>query len=192
MLKRMVVMAMALTFAVTMLIGCGGPPKEEMEKVKTSKANADKVNAAVYSKEAYDAAAALEKDASEMIKKSEFDKAKAKLIEAIKKYDEAGKAAPDNMKKMGEDAKAAIAAFKTEWEAYGKDKVAAAAVKKMKKDEAAKYTTLKTEIETAVKDAEGMCDADPNGATAKVEEIKAKFADLKAMTAPKAKTAVKK
>lgn len=185
MLKRMVVMTMALAFAVTMIIGCGGPPKEELEKVKTSKANADKVNAAVYSKDAYDAAAALEKDASEMIKKSEFDKAKAKLVAAIAKYDEAGKAAPDNMKKMGEDAKAAIAAFKTEWEAYGKDKVAAAAVKKLKKEDGAKYTTLKTEIETAVKEAEGVCDTDPNAANTKVEEIKVKFADLKAMTAPK-------
>lgn len=181
MLKRMILSGLA----VAILVGCGGPPKEEQDKAKTAKANADKVNAAVYSKEAYDAAEALVKDANEMIKKSEFDKAKAKLIEAIKKYDEAAKAAPDNMKKMGEDAKAAIAAFKTEWEAYGKDKAAAAAVKKMKKDDAAKYSTLKNEIETAVKDAEGMCEADPAGANTKIEEIKAKFADLKAMTAPK-------
>ncbi len=171
--------------AVAVLVGCGGPPKEEIEKAKASKAAADKVNAAVYSADAYNAAATLDKDAQELIKKSEFDKAKAKLIEAIKKYDEAAKAAPENMKTMGEETKKAIADFKAAWEAYGKDKVAAAAVKKMKKDEAKTYADAKAAIETMVKDAEGMIEADPAGAKAKVDEINAKFNDLKAMTAPK-------
>lgn len=183
MLKRMILAGLA----VAVLIGCGGPPKEEIEKAKTAKANADKVNAAVYAKEAYDAAATLNKDADELIKKSEFDKAKAKLIEAIKKYDEAAKAAPENMKNMAAEMKTAVENFKKDWEAYGKDKAVAAAVKKMKKDDAKKYNDAKAAIEGMVKDTEGMIETDPAGAKAKMDEINAKFAELKTMTAPPAK-----
>lgn len=184
MLKRMILAGLA----VAVLIGCGGPPKEEQEKAKAAKANADKANAAVYAVEAYNAAATLDKDAAELIKKNEFDKAKAKLIEAIKKYDEAAKAAPENMKAMAAEMKTAVENFKKDWEAYGKDKAVAVAVKKLKKDQAKTYTDAKAGIEGMVKDVEGMIDTDPAGAKAKMDEVNAKFADLKNMTAaPKKK-----
>ncbi len=56
MLKRMILSGLA----VAVLVGCGGPPKEEIEKAKAAKAAADKVNAVVYAAEVYNAAATLD------------------------------------------------------------------------------------------------------------------------------------
>ena len=181
MLKRMILAGLA----VAVLVGCGGPPKELQEKAAQLQKKALEVKADVYAKADYDAATAAVTKGLDAIKKSDWDGSKKAYTEGVAKFEAAIKAAPEGMKAATEEAKKAIADIKAAWEAYGKDKAAAAAVKKLKKDEAGKYAALKTEIETAVKEAEGMIEADPAGANAKAGEINAKFADLKAMTAPK-------
>ncbi len=162
-------------------------PVEQIAMAVTAKAAADKVNAAVYSAEAYNSASTLDKDAQESIKKSEFDKAKAKLIEAIKKYDEAAKDAPKNMETMIAETKADINAFVADLEAYSKDKAVVAAVKEMNKDETKKYNDIKVSIDLIIKVAAEMCERDPAAAKAKIEECSAQLTELKAMSAPKEK-----
>jgi hypothetical protein len=187
MLKRIVVLAMAVVLPVVVLIGCGGPPKEDIEKATKAKAAADAAKADVYSKDSYDAAMAAWKEGTDLDKKSDFGKSKVKYQEAAKKFDEAAKAAPDNMKKAQDDATAMVATLKAAKEAYGKDKKAMMAAKGMKKDDKAKYDAAMKEFDAMLAEGEGMIADNAMGAMEKLNGAKAKWDEAMAMTMPKKK-----
>ncbi len=187
MLKRIVVLAMAVVLPVVVLVGCGGPPKEDIEKATKARAAADAAKADVYSKDSYDAAMAAWKEATDLDKKSDFGKSKVKYQEAAKKFDEAAKAAPDNMKKAQDDATAMVASMKASMDAHGKDKKMMMAVKGMKKDDKAKYDAAMKEATAMVTEAEGMIADNAMGAMEKLNAAKAKWDEAMAMTMPKKK-----
>ncbi|HMW33587.1 MAG TPA: hypothetical protein PKJ64_08760 [bacterium] len=184
MLKRVVLSVATLTLAAFVLIGCGGPPKELIEKATVAMKKATEAKADVYAKEAFDAANAALNKGAEAVKKSDWDGAKKAYTEAAAQFEAAAKAAPEAMKAKMEEAKAGIAAAKKAWEDMGKDKMLMAATKLMKKDDKAKYDAMGKEVEGAVKGAEGMMETDPMGALSSLAMATEKMDAMKKMAMP--------
>ncbi len=187
MLKRIVVTAMAIAFPVMLLVGCGGPPKEDIEKTAMNKKKAMEAKADSYSKDMFDAAAAAETAGADAVKKSDWDKAKKSYMDAAKKYDDAAKAAPEGMKKATDDATAMATTMNKDMETMNKDKAMMAMAMKMKKEDKAKHDADMKAMTEMMKDASGMVAADPMGAMEKMNTVKAKMDEMKASMTPKKK-----
>jgi len=172
---------LALGFAAFILIGCGGPPKEDIEKANKAKASADAVKAADYAKENYDAATASMTAGSDAVKKSEWDKAKKAYMEAGAKFTAAATEAPAKMKEMQDAATAKVEELKKMMEATAKDKMV---MKAMNGKDKAKFAAMKTEAETMMKDGEGMIADDAMGAMEKLTAAGAKLDEIKMMANP--------
>lgn len=185
MLKRIVLST--VTLAVVTLIGCGGPPKDLIDKATLAQKKATEAKADVYAKEDFDAATAAMTKGSDAVKKSDWDGAKKAYTEAAAKFEAAAKAAPDNMKKATEDATKMVADMKAMMDANAKDKAMMAAMKAMKKDDKAKFDAMNKEVAAMVTEAEGMIADNAMGALEKLSAAKAKMDEMKAMTAPKKK-----
>lgn len=169
MLKRIVLSMMALSLAAFVLIGCGGPPKEDMDKATMAMKKAVEAKADMYAKDMYEAGDKAMKEGAELVKKNEFDKAKAKYMEATKQFDAAAKAAPDAMNAMKAEVEKAIADFETAWTAGEKDMM-----KKMgmaKKDDKAKMDKMMTDAKAKLAEAKEKAAAgDYVAAKAAIEE----------------------
>jgi hypothetical protein len=192
MVKRIVVTVMAIAFPVMLLVGCGGPPKEEMEKTKMNKTKAMEAKADTYAKDLFDAAAAAETAGADAVKKSDWDKAKKSYADAAKKFEDAGKAAP-----AGHDAmKADLTARMAKLEADHNDKAMADMKKKMgtmKKDEKAAMEKMVADCkanEAAAKDL--IAKDDLVAAGEKIAADEKTHADMALKLNPPKKDAAKK
>ena len=178
MLKRTL---LALGLAAFVLIGCGGPPKEDMEKAKKAQVAADAVKAADYVKETYEAATAAVKAGEEANKKSEWDKAKKAYMEAGAKFTAAATEAPAKMKEMADAATAKVADLKKMAAEIVKDKGVMAALKGKDK---AKFDAMLKEANTMITEGEGMIADNAMGATEKLAAAAAKFEEVKTTANP--------
>ncbi len=178
MLKRTL---LALGLAAFVLIGCGGPPKEDIEKATKAKASADAVKAADYAKETYDAATAAMTAGAEAVKKSEWDKAKKAYMEAGAKFTAAATEAPAKMKEMADAATAKVADLKKMATEIVKDKGVMAALKGKDK---AKFEAMLKDANTMITEGEGMIADNAMGATEKLTAAAAKFEEVKTMANP--------
>lgn len=172
---------LALGLAAFVLIGCGGPPKEDMEKATKAKASADAVKAADYAKENYDAASAAMTAGSDAVKKSEWEKAKKAYMDATAKFNAAAAEAPGKMKEMQDAATAKVADLKKMMEATAKDKMVMAA---MKGKDKAKFEAMKKEAETMMTEGEAMIAENAMGAMEKLNAAGAKLDEIKMMANP--------
>jgi len=132
MLRRIVLGTTAL--ALMVLIGCGGPPTEDINKAKAAKTAADGASAAMYVKDTYDAATASMTAGETAVKAKEWDKAKKAYMEAAKQFDAAAKAAPDAMAAMKTELMDRMAKADEGHMKMGKDKAMMAKIKMMKKE----------------------------------------------------------
>lgn len=148
MLKRIILATTAL--AVTVLIGCGGPPTEDINKATAAKKSADEVNAATFVKEQYDAASASMTAGEAAVKAKEWDKAKKAYMEAAAKFGEAAKAAPAAKDAMKAELTDRLAKAEENHAKMSKDKVMAAAMMKLDKDMKAKAENMKKECAAAI------------------------------------------
>lgn len=179
MLKRIL---LALSISAFVLIGCGGPPKEDIEKANKAKVAADAVKAADYAKETYDAAVALTVAGKEAEKKSEWDKEKKAFMDATAKFTAAATEAPVKMKEMQDAATAKVADLKKMAADVAKDKMVMAA---MKGKDKAKFEGMMKEANTMITEGEGMiADNNAMGATEKLTAAGAKLDEVKTMANP--------
>lgn len=185
MLKRIL---LALSIAAFVLIGCGGPPKEDIEKAGKAKVAADAAKAADYAKETYDAAAASMTAGADAVKKSEWEKAKKAYMEAGAKFTAAAAEAPAKMKEMQDAATAKVADLKKMAADVAKDKMVMAA---MKGKDKAKFEGMMKEATAMMTEGEGMIAENAMGATEKLTAAAAKLDEIKT-TANPVKAAVKK
>ena len=190
MLKKIVLMTSAL--ALFVLVGCGGPPNEEIAKAKAAKATADAAKADMYAKDAYDAGTKAWNDGEAAVKGKEWDKAKKAYAESAKQFDAAAKAAP-----AGHDAmKADLTARLAKLEADHNDKAQKDMMKKMatmKKDDKMKMDKMMKDCkdsEMAIKDA--LAKDDLMTAKDKCEADEKNHADMTSMMNPPKKDAMKK
>jgi hypothetical protein len=154
MLKRMIVAGMA----AVILIGCGGPPKAEMDKATMAKKKADEAMAEVYAAEAYTAGSTAWKEGEELVKKSEFDKAKAKYVEAAAKFDEAANGAAAGKEAMKAETEKMIADFEAAWGAG--EKAMKTAAGKMKGDDKTNFEKMMGDCVTGLGEAKDLLSKD--------------------------------
>ena len=150
-MKKMIVMGMIVT-AMAVLIGCGGPPQEEIAKAEAAKASADAAKANIYVKDAYGLASMAWNDGEAAVKAKEWDKARKAYADAARQFDEAAKGAPaghNAMKKELTDRMLEKSKKHQEME-----KEIFPAMKKMTKDNEAKARKLIEECEAATQAAE--------------------------------------
>ena len=125
MFKKIALMTSAL--ALMIIVGCGGPPTEDINKAKAAKVTADAAKAEMYAKDQYDAGTKAWNDGEAAVKGKEWDKAKKAYVESAKQFDAAAKAAP-----AGHDAmKADLTARMAKLEADHNDKAMKDMTKKM-------------------------------------------------------------
>ena len=148
MLKRIVLGMTALT--VMVLIGCGGPPTEDINKATAAKKTADGANAAMYVKDQYDAATASMTAGEAAVKAKEWDKAKKAYMEAAKAFDAAAKAAPAAHDAMKAEITDRIAKADENHAKMEKDKAMMASMMKLKKEDKAKADNMVKECKAAV------------------------------------------
>lgn len=148
MLRRIVLGTTAL--AVMVLIGCGGPPTEDINKAKANKTAADGANASVYAKDQYDAGVKAWNDGEAAVKAKEWDKAKKAYMEAGKQFDAAAKAAPGAHDAMKAELTDRLAKAEENHAKMEKDKAMAASMMKLNKDNKAKAENMKKECKAAV------------------------------------------
>ncbi len=148
MLKRILLSITAL--AVMVLIGCGGPPTEDINKATAAKKAADGVNAATYAKEQYDAATKAWTDGEAAVKAKEWDKAKKAYMESTKQFDAAAKAAPGNHDAMKAEITDRIAKAEENHAKMEKDKALMAMIMKLKPADKAKADNMKKECKAAI------------------------------------------
>jgi hypothetical protein len=172
---------LALGLAAFVLIGCGGPPKEDIEKAGKAKVAADAAKAADYAKETYDAAVASMTAGADAVKKSEWEKAKKAYMEAGTKFTAAAAEAPAKMKEMQDATTAKVADLKKMMEATAKDKMVMAA---MKGKDKAKFEAMKKEAEAMMTEGEGMIADNAMGAMEKLTAAGAKLDEIKMMANP--------
>lgn len=172
---------LALGLAAFVLIGCGGPPKEEIEKANKAKVAADAAKAADYAKETYDAAMASMTAGSDAVKKSEWDKAKKSYMEAGAKFTAAAAEAPAKMEEMKTAATAKVDELKKMMEATGKDKMVMAAMKGKNK---ATFEGMMKEATAMMTEGEGMIAENAMGAMEKLTAAAAKLDEIKMMANP--------
>ncbi len=190
MLKKITLMTSAL--ALMIIIGCGGPPTEEINKAKAAKATADAANAGTYAKDQYDAGTKAWMDGEAAVKGKEWDKAKKAYATAATQFDAAGKAAP-----AGHDAmKADLTARMAKLAADHNDKAMADMKKKMatmKKDDKMKMDKSMADCkanEAAAADL--IAKDDLVGAAEKITADEAVHAGMMTMMNPPKKDAMKK
>jgi len=153
-MKKMIVAALA----AVILIGCGGPPKAEMDKATMAKKKADEAMAEVYAAEAYTAGATAWKDGEELVKKSDFAKAKAKYVEAAAKFDEAAAGSAAGKEAMKAETEKMIADFEAAWGAGEKDMKKAGM--KMKGDDKTNFDKMMGDCVTGLGEAKEMLGKD--------------------------------
>ncbi|MBL7995724.1 hypothetical protein JNM05_10170 [bacterium] len=172
---------LALGLAAFVLIGCGGPPKEDIEKAGKAKVAADAAKAADYAKETYDAAAKSLNDGVEAVKKSEWEKAKKAYMDATAKFTAAAAEAPAKMEEMKTAATAKVDELKKMMEATGKDKMVMAA---MRGKDKAKFQAMTKEAGDMITEGEGMIAENAMGAMEKLTAAAAKLDEIKMMANP--------
>ena len=178
MLKRTL---LALGLAAFVLVGCGGPPKEDIEKAGKAKVAAEAAKAADYAKENYDAAVAAMTAGAEAVKKSEWEKAKKAYMDAAAKFTAAAAEAPAKMKEMQDAATAKVADLKKMAGEVAKDKMVMAA---MKGKDKAKFETMMKEANAMITEGEGMIADNAVGATEKLTAAGAKLEEIKTNANP--------
>jgi hypothetical protein len=88
--------------AIVLSVGCGGPPKEEINRAEAARASADAAKANIYVKDTYGLAAMAWNDGQAAVRAKEWDKARKAYAAAARQFEEAAEAAPsghDGMKK---------------------------------------------------------------------------------------------
>lgn len=148
MLKRILLSATAL--AVVVLIGCGGPPTEDINKATAAKKAADGANAAMYVKDQYDAATASMTAGEAAVKAKDWDKAKKAYMEAAKAFDAAAKAAPGAHDALKAELTDRLAKAEEGHAKMEKDKAMMASMMKLKKEDKAKADNMVKECKAAV------------------------------------------
>ncbi len=184
--------AIISALALMVLIGCGGPPQEEINRAKATKAGAEEAKADVYAADLYDAGAKAWVEAEEAGFAKNWAKAKKDYAEAAKQFEAAGKAAP----KGHDDMKADLTARMAKLEADHNDKAMADMKKKMatmKKDDKAAMDKMMADCkanEAAAKDL--IAKDDLAGAQEKIVADEATHAGMMTMMNPPKKDTMKK
>ncbi|HMW33588.1 hypothetical protein L6Q79_06435 [bacterium] len=153
MLKRMIVSALTVAMTAFVLIGCGGPPEQEIAKAKAAAKKASEAKAADYASESFAKAEAKMKEADGLVAKKEWDKSKAAYVEAEKLYNEAATAAPAGMEQVKTSTDDFIKNCETTWTKNEKAMMAAAGKLKAadKKEVETTYAGCKAKLEEAKK-----------------------------------------
>lgn len=183
MLKRIVLST--VTLAVVTLIGCGGPPKDLIDKATMAQKKAMEAKADVYAKDDFDAATAAMTKGSEAVKKSDWDGAKKAYTEAATKFDAATAAAPAAMEAMKTELTARLAKGEADHAKMMADKAMMKKIGMMKKDDKAKADKMMADCKAALAAAKAALDGgDLMEAKAQMDKDDQIHADMMAMLAP--------
>lgn len=174
---------MTSALALMIVIGCGGPPQEEINKAKANKAAAETAKADVYATDQYDAGAKAWVAAEEAGFVKDWAKAKKDYAEAARLFDVAAKAAPAGHDQMKNDVSKAIADFDTKMGAGNKDM--ASKMKTMKKEDKAAMDKAGKECAALSAEAKDMLGKDDiSGAKDKIDEANKHLDEMAAKMMP--------
>ncbi len=180
MLKKMIVAGLA----IAVLVGCGGPPKAEIEKATLAKKKADEAMAEVYAAESYSAATAAWNEGQELVKKGDNDKAKAKYVEAATAFDKSAADAPAGKDAMKAEVEKSITDFETAWTAGKKDMTKAGS--KMKGDDKTAFEKMMADCEAGLAECKDMMSKDDiKGAKDKMASVMDNHKAITEKMAPK-------
>ncbi len=176
------------------LAGCAKPPEEEKAAAKTAMDAAVKAGADKYAAADLGAAKKVWDTAESQMNEKKYKEAKQAYIDAKAAFEKAGAAVEAGKKAAADQAMAALASIEEAWKKV--DATAAKMAKQMKDKKAAWEADAKAVTDGLAKAKEAIA-ADPIGAKAKLDEMKAMVdkweGTLKEMaTAPPKPAAVKK
>ena len=161
----LVVLALALVF-----VGCTKPPDGEREAAKSAMDAAVSSGADKYAAADLDAAKKIWDTAESQMKDKKYKQAKQSYIDAKAAFEKASAAVEAGKKAAADQANAAMATIQEAW----KDLEATAKkMEKKLKDKKEDWTTDAKAINEGLEKAKEMISADPAGAKAKFDELKA-------------------